>query len=398
MGFQVRPDGWHFEDILFNFEHEARRYKVGASIRSKQEITSRSISTDVKDALGAQFLEAIPNPFHCGSDRLALIAARHDRPVTEAVRAICAAATGDMGALPQRIKERGAFSKTARTLYRDLDSHFKENGVPEDAAVAFASFDLVELDMEDFERSEPEPGRRLCAELLHEPNETNVSGLWNALVTECQKQKHRRGYLDLERVLQVVRHRFRLKLYPHDVPDWEIIDRETQGQLNKISDTISGVVVARSAAKKTIANAVTTHPVTAVVGPSGCGKSSILKQWLPESGYTVRVWSKASAWPRPEAGNLANALGLDALKLDLPGIFQRVSGPGFLVVDAVEHCVTEPQLSLLVQVIRLAMSRDKDTPWRIVLLVRAEDCIRVREALAQNAGEITGQVAPLGGE
>jgi len=393
MSFQVRPDGWHFEDILFTFEREVGSYQAGTSVRSKREISSRSISADVKDALGAQFLYA--EPFRRGTDRLALVSATHEPKVTEAIRALSEAAVGDASALPRRIEEPGTFNETAQALYRDLDAHFKTHGVPVDAAAAFASFDLLELDMADFERSEPEPGRQLCAELLHDPSEANVSGLWEALVTECQKQKHQRGYLDLDRVLKVVRPRFRLKAYPHDIPDWEIIDRETRGQLERIPDRTAGVLVPRAAAKEPIARAVAAHPVTTVVGPSGCGKSSLLKQWLPGSGYAVQVWTKVSAWPRPEAGNLAHALGLDGLELELPGLFQRVAGSGLLVIDAVEHCVDEARLSVLAQVIGLARPKDPDTPWHVVLLVRAEDWGRVRESLARKSGGLPVHVEPL---
>lgn len=395
LGFQVRPDGWHFDDLLFTFERSTGQYRVGASVRSKREITSRSISPDVKAALGAQFQQPAPNPLRIGTDRLALFSAPHDPAVTEAIHRLGRAASGDASALPHRLEQQGNFDEIARTLYADLDAHFKAHAVPVEAAVAFASFDLVELDMADFERSEPAPGRALCAELLHDPSEENVSGLWQALVAVCQVKKHARGYLDLERVLAAVRHRFRLKAYPHDAPDWEIIDRETRGQLELVKELIVGVTVPRLAAKQTIATAAKEHHVTALVGPSGCGKSSLIKQWLPESGYAVQVWTKASAWPRPESGNLAAALGFEGLTLDLAGLFSRVAEPALLVVDAAEACVDDARLAQLERILRLTQPNTADTPWRVILLARAEDWTALRERLARQAPDVAVHVEAL---
>lgn len=396
IGFQVRTENWHFDDLLFTFERDVGGYLVGASVRSKQEISSRSITVDVKNALGAQFQQADLNPFRRGIDRLALLAARHDPAVAEAVRTLGHAALADPTALPQRISQAGAFSEIARTLYADLDGYFQTHGVPADAATAFAAFELVELDMADFERSEPAAGRQLCAELLVEPSDANVSGLWQALVAAAQEQKHDRGYLDLPRVLAVVRHRFRLKAYPHDAPDWEIIGRETSGQLALVKETIADVVVPRAAAKQTVSGAVKAHPITAVVGPSGCGKSSLVKQWLPDSDYSVQVWTNASAWPRPAGGNLAAVLGWNGLKLELEGLFARVAGPGLLVVDAAEACADEPKLAQLARLLALAQPKNPDSAWRVILLARAEDWARLRVALARKAPDLVIHVEPLG--
>jgi hypothetical protein len=396
IGFQVRTENWHFDDLLFTFERDTGRYQVGASVRSKQEISRQSISADVKDALGAQFQQAEPNPFRRGIDRLALLAARHEPEVADAIRKLGHAALANPTTLPQRIGQGGAFNEIARTLYADLDAHFKAHAVPANAATAFAAFELVELDMADFERSEPAAGRQLCAELLHDPSDANVSGLWQALVAVAQEQKHIRGFLDLERVLVAVRHRFRLKAYPHDAPDWEIIGSESRGQLELVKETIAGVVVPRAAAKQTVSAAVKVHPITAVVGPSGCGKSSLVKQWLPESDYPVQVWTKASAWPRPDAGNLAAVLGLDGLKLDLAGLFTRVTGPGLLVIDAAEACVENPHLAQLERLLALAQPKNPESPWRVVLLVRTEDWTALRLGLARKAPDLVIHVEPLG--
>ena len=371
IGFQVRPDGWHFDDALLTFERETGGYQAALSIRSKREISGQAISTDVKNALAAQLGSRQSSCFKLGVDRLSLVAARHDDEVSAAVRSLCAAATGDATALVDRIHEPGLFTSTARALYDDLQSHFVTNKVSVDAATAFASFDLVEPDMDDFARSEPALGRHLCSELLHDPSEANVSGLWQALVAECQRQKHLPGYLDLERLLVVMRHRFRLKAYPHDAPDWEIIDRESKGQLELVVDTIAGVAVPRAKAMESLGKAVAAHPVTALVGPSGCGKSSLVKQFLSGSGYAVRVWTKASRWPQPQAGTLANALGLEGLTHDLPDLLRRVSGPGLLVIDGVEHCTDADRVAQLARVIRLARSDDEERR-RVVLLAERE--------------------------
>ena len=395
IGFQVRPDHWHFEDMLLSFERDAGTYHSGISVRSNQQISSAAFSGDVKDALAAQFTQPEPNPFQRGRDRLALISARHDVKVTKAVLGLCETARGDAAALAKRIGQSGAFSAEARAIYADMQSHLEMHSVPADAATMLASFELVEIDMADFERTEPALGKQLCAELLHDPSETNVSNLWGALVSECQKEKHRRGYLDLERVLAAVRHRFRLKDYSYDRPDWAIINADSRGQLDLVIDTTAGQAVTREKPSLAVRSSLAANPITALVGPSGCGKTSLAKQLLREQGYAVQVWTRASEWPRPQAGTLANALGLPGLTHDLPGLFRRVAGPGLLVMDAVEHCVDADRVTQLARVLRLARPGEADSQWRVLLLVRAEDWSRVREQLAGVAPELAVHVEPI---
>ena len=395
VGFQVRPDHWHLDDLLLTFEPDAGNYQVCASLRSNRQITAAAISTAVKDALAAQFLQPDPNPFQRGSDRLALISARHPDKVAEAVKALCASARGDAAALPTRIGQRGAFSKEARAIYADLRSYLTMHAVPADAATVLASFDLVELDMADFERTEPALGKQLCSELLHDPSDANVSGLWGALVAEGQKERHRRGYLDLARVLAAVRHRFRLKGYPHDRPDWAIINAETNGQLALVVDTTAGLAVARETPRRAMYDSLAANSITALVGPSGCGKTSLAKQLLQEQGYPVKVWTRAAAWPQPQAGTLSSALGLPGITHDLAGLFGRVSGPALLVVDAVEHCVDEDRVAQLVRVLRSVQPGAASSPWRVLLLVRAEDWDRVRGQLATAAPELVVHVEAI---
>lgn len=395
ISFQVHPDHWDFDDLLLKLERDNGSYHAALSIKSREEITTKAMSADVKDPLGAQFSRVSPNPFRRGVDRLALVSARHDAKVASAIQSLCAAAVGDAAALARRVNEKGLFSPAARAIYQNLQGHLTAHAVPADAATVLASFDHIELDMQDYARPEPMAGRQLCAELLHDPSESNISGLWQALVAECQRQKQLPGYLDLERVLAVVRPRFRLKAYPHDAPDWAIIDRESRGQLALVVDTIAGQVVPRKKAKQSLRDALATHPITALVGPSGCGKSSLVKQFLAEAGRGVQVWTKASRWPQPQAGTLANALGLEGVALDLGDIFRRVSEPGVLVIDAVEHCVDTDRIAQLARVIRLARPDAANTPWRVVLLARVEDWSRVRERLAAAAPEITVHMEPL---
>lgn len=395
VGFQVRPDNWHFEDLLLSFERDTGSYQAGISVRSNRQITSTAFSTDVKDALVAQFMQHDPNPFVSGRDRLALVAARHDADVTAAVRGLCAAARGDAEALPKRVCQAGAFSAEARAIYASLQSHLTAHSAPVDAAIVLADFELVELDMADFERTEPMLGKQLCAELLHDPSEANISNLWAALVAECQKEKQRRGQLDKDRVLAAVRHRFRLKDYPHDHADWAVINAESEGQLDLVIETTAGQVIRRQPTCDTVREALKAHSITALVGPSGCGKTTLAKQLLVEQGYEAKVWTRASAWIQPQSGNLANALGFHGLTHDLPGLFRRVAGTGLLVVDAVEHCVDDDRVKQLARVLQLVRPGEVNSPWRVLLLVRAEDWNRIREQLAAVKPGLAVHVEPI---
>ena len=44
IGFQVRPDGWHFDDLLLTFERNGGGYRAALSIRSKKEISGKAFS------------------------------------------------------------------------------------------------------------------------------------------------------------------------------------------------------------------------------------------------------------------------------------------------------------------------------------------------------------------
>ena len=396
--FQVAVDHWEFNDLLLTVEGTTGTYRAATSIRSKREITSGGFSTEIKNALFAQFTKPAPNPFDRTRDRLVLIAAEHAQEVTTAIHALTLTARGNAALLPTRINEPGFTNDTGRALYADLEAHrdaAKITGVS--AADVLHSFVLEELDMNAMAAAHPPAGLSLCTELLRAPDLVTALALWEALVGECVKQKQATGYLDLPRLLDAVRSRFGLKSFPFDAADWTKIDTESRGHLDLVKDDIVGHRFPRQAVFEPILAGVGANAVTVLVGSSGTGKSSLAKRLVEATAgsYSTRVWTRVQGWSQPQAGTLGTALGLPALTHDLSALFERVCGPALLVVDGVEHCTDAARVGLLTKLLRLCRPTDSKSPWRVVLLARAEEWSGIREQLAIAARDIQIRAVPL---
>ena len=389
--FQVAVDHWDFNDLLLTMEDAAGVYRAAISIRSKCEITSGGFTAEIKNALLAQNTKPAPNPFDRTRDRLVLVAAEHAQNVTTAVHALTLTARGNAALLPARINEPGFTNDTGRALYADLEAHREAAKVTTvSSADVLHSFVLEELDMAVMAAADPPEGLSLCTELLRAPDPTTALGLWEALMGECAKQKHATGYLDLPRLLDALRSRFGLKAFPFDVADWAKIDTESRGHLALVKDDIVDYRVPRQAVFESIVASVGVNRVTVIVGSSGCGKSSLTKRLFEATAgdYAVRVWTRVQGWSQPQAGTLGTALGLPPLTHDLSALFERVNGPALLVVDGVEHCTDADRIGLLTKLLRLCRPTEPKSPWRVVLLARAEEWSGIREQLAMAARDI----------
>lgn len=393
--FQVAADHWQFNDLLLTMEDTAGYYRAAVSIRSKREIRSSGFQIDTKNSLVVQFTKEAPNPFDRKNDRLVLVAAPHAEMVTQAVHALTMAARGNPEQLPTRIKEPGFANATARTLYDDLQSHLDAKSVT--AADVFHSLVLEELDMDALARTPPSAGLTLCHDLLSDPDSGSTLALWEALVSAAQKQKHATGYLDVPRVLAEIRSRFNLKAYPHDAGDWTKINSVSRGLMDYVTDQIAGHRLPRQKELQVIQTSIESNTVTAVFGPSGCGKSSLAKHLTEATAgtYHLQVWTRVQSWKRPAPGSLSEGLGLPLLNHDLSALFERISGPSLLVVDGVENCTDTELIRRLVRLLRLCRPGDPDSPWRVVLLARAEEWGGVREQLALEAPDIKIHPEPL---
>jgi hypothetical protein len=385
LDFQVAADHWHFNDLLLTMQDTSGAYRAAVSIRSKREITSGGFSTEIKNALLTQHTAPAPNPFDRTRDRLVLAAASHARVVFNAVSTLTRTARGNVALLPTRIEEQGFTNATGRALYADLKEHLLKAGVTAvTPADLLHSFVLEDLEIVALTQAHPPAGLTLCNELLCKPNASTAIALWEALMSACAEQKHANGYLDSHRLLDAVRSRFVLKAYPFDQGDWEIIDTESRGHLDRIIGNIAGYRLARQSSFDAFTASVAANPVTVIVGPSGCGKSSLAKRFVDKVAvdYAVRVWSRASAWTRPQAGTLSLALGLEGLTHGLAELFERVGGPALLVVDGVEYCTDTGRIGQLTRLLQLCRPVDPKSPWRVVLLARMEEWSGVRQQLA----------------
>ena len=386
IGFQVRPDGWHFDDLLLSFARDTGGYTAAVSLRSNTQISRNALSADVKNALAAQFGAGHPKPFQLGRDRLALVADRHDAAVASSVRELCAAAIGDANALARRIDEAGLFKPEARAIFSDLNVHLTANGVREDAAMVLASFDLIELDMADFARAEPEFGRKLCAELLLDPSEGNVTGLWQSLAAECQRQKQLPGFLDVERVLNAVRHRFQLKHYPSYAADWKVLETESKSRMNSLPAMIGGTVaLERTQLSQTIDNQVEACRCTTLVGDSGNGKSVLARNWA-RRGSGVVVWLRAA--DLGTAGGIRVTFGL---KHDLAVLLGQSGQVGRLVLDGLDKCSEEAAFDEAARILTSVSSEGSSARWLTVITCCPEDWDRVRRKLLQRGFALSGR-------
>lgn len=382
--FQVRPEGWLFDDLLLTLENNVRQCtKVAVSVKSNIQFNSNGPSEELLNDIWNQYLKTIPSPFDPAKDFLCIVNSGLPVSISGDLNVLLRAAKSqDAATFFDRITNKShGFSLTQQKLFKDFccpkvlaDEHKVEEQLTVEVLKKLL---LIEFDFEKTVSKDVIEITNLCRSCLANPIDADAERLYEKLYSFRAEFAPTSGYLDYNKLILKLRNHFDLKGYANHIGDWRKISEVSISKISAIPDKIGNQVnLSRSRELNQIENLVHDNRAVFILGQSGYGKSVIAKKYIEEklSDKDLFMWIDSQAM---EHHNLATYFDVQHSMVDL---FKNVQQPNcYLFIDGIDRFFQDAQLSLLFDVFTVAMI--PESPWKIIITSQTDDYNDVIERL-----------------
>jgi hypothetical protein len=381
--FQVRADGWLFDDILLYLKSKGKNRKVAMSVKSGHQFTSNGIPPELNSLLWQQYLKDQSDVFTRDQDALCLVEPPLPAGLSENLDTLLRQAyqqeTGDMEG---RQQTEGFSSSERRRLYQSF-------GCPPALAAGHASTSIpidgllkcflhLEMDFEAANSLAEQRAIALCRSALKDPQLEQAISLYNALCWIAREQAGVAGYIDIPKLLAILTGRFQLRDFPSYSTDWQILEQHTQTKLAVILDSIgSHVEFPRNGVVSAIKDNLKDHKAIILHGISGSGKTVLAKKLALSLQHTAKViWLDSTDF---EVHSLQTTLGLTNA---LPDVIQHVTtATAFLIIDGAEKVYTTQQQQRMAAFCNTVLQAGN---WKVLFTCPSESLSWLLEKLHQN--------------
>ncbi|MFY0524036.1 hypothetical protein ACN28I_12990 [Archangium gephyra] len=370
LSFQARADGWLLDDLVANFAPRDGPVRAAISVKSGDVLKASRAPQDFVRDCWEQHLNPRETGFDASQDYLVLITSRLSKRHRDTVDdALQRALHESPERLDERLRKKSWCSQEVRTFIEsfacppDLPGAHPVHGKKAGAllkAVRFLEFDFTRVDA-----GSRADALRLCRELVESGGEEDSLGLWEALLAFVKDLRASAGELTLERLLDRLRGRVRLKHHPNHAPDWERMEKLTTRWLGDTQDTIGGLHLPRRSALQGLHDALKTHRALVILGDSGCGKSALLKGLMTARGLpgpTFCLPADEVARLDERAHTLAPSRPLEELVSTQPAAW------ALLALDGLERLSRPQDFESVSRLLRALRLREEGAPWRLLLL------------------------------
>lgn len=394
--FQVRADGWFFDDVLLHCKSQEENMRIAISIKSNQQFTNNGIPGELNELLWKQFLKDSSTIFDNRSDYLCLVepllAPSLAADLNTLLKQLYQQEPGDMAA---RQHAKSFNSATINKIYSsfqcppDLAVKYGVSGEQTDSL--FKRFIHQKMDFESTNSFSEKTTIELCRQALKDKNSDNAFGLYETLCHISTQQKSAAGYVDIPKLLQLLRRQFRLEDFPNHEADWKKLNASTIAKMDAILERIGNKLsFSREKNIKELEDAFANAQILILHGFSGSGKTVVAKKLAQTSmqlGQRV-VW--LDSWDL-EAHSLQTSLGLFN---PLTELFSNVTAErAYLIIDGAEKLYSPQQQQRLTFLLN-GILKQPDGPWRILLTCPSESLSWLLETLYRNNVNTT-LVSPL---
>lgn len=384
---QTSADGWFLDDILLTFSSQSVSKRCALSVKSNRQFTSRSAPKEFVLAGWSQLLHDGSSVFAKENDRLGIITAPLPVALSHSIqRLIKAASKQDSRVLTRRSRGGGFISKADASLLSSFEcpvplaqTHTEEST---DAGEFLQRLIHLEFDFERLPSTCEQAAVNKCRDVLKSNLLEEAVLLWEELRRIGQSHRVKAGFVDLRKLLDLIRHKFRLKDYPDHQGDWERLSEMTQINLGVIPDTIGNIVsIARAPDRTRLSETIAGGKVVIVRGSSGCGKTVLTKLWVQEAASRARVlWFEARSFEAIDFSTFESHLGLN---YHLREVLRCNSDlDAILVIDGLDRIFSEQAFRNLAVVLQYAEIGLETSPWRLLATVQPEEWDRIQIQLA----------------
>ena len=386
--FQTRADGWLPDDILLTLDSQGEKTHCAFSVKSNQQFTENGAPSFFVELAWEQFLHEVESPFDKAHDRLGLITAPHSQNITTKVNALLKKAKSqDPKDLARRLRKPGYVSELERNLFASFvcpaELAEKYGITEEDTGELLRCIEHIEFDFERANSTKLSEAIAGLREILVDGSQKEALNLWNCLCSIVSEFRPHGGYLDLVKLLDRIRRKFRIKDHPNYRADWARLLNRTKDNLALIPSKIGNrVFLPRDSEQKELEKALSDSKVVVILGTSGCGKTVIAKSWVEKQLQSNKVvWLDAGSLNVQDFNTFEGGLHFDRpFREVMEGAPDKLA---YVIIDGLDRMISDDAfktLSLIVHSCRLDMD---NSPWKILATCQPEEWGRIQIQLSR---------------
>jgi hypothetical protein len=381
--YQVRPEGWLFDDLLLTTEDSNETiHRIAVSSKSNIQINTKGPNNELLRDIWNQYLNINSTVFNKESDYLCIANSQLPPAISKDVNTLIRfAQSQDAATLHQRINQGDqAFSQSLKKIYKGFycptDIATAHNVDESETVKLISRLLLLEFDFENAISNDENQIITICANCLIAPDGNLEQQLYKTLSSFRGELAPTSGFLDYQKLISKLKNHFQLKGYINHSHDWNKIIAKSKSRIDSIQDKIGNKVsLSNSTELDKIENLLKDNQTVFILGKSGYGKSVLAKKYIQQklSPNDKYVWMDSQSL---QQGSLENFFGLQH---NLPDLFTKVQQTGYLFIDGIDRFFKDDELSLLFPI--LSVAGDLYSSWKIIFTCQTDDFNDVLERL-----------------
>lgn len=365
--FQVKADGWLFDDTLLTMNVSGIEKRVAVSSKSGQQFNTNGCPVGITYMLWQQYLHDTSTIFKRNSDYLCKV----EPPLSPAVSndldtILNQAYQQEAATFHSRNSVDGYNSKARRKIY---ESFFCPSDLADKYSIPKeATGDLLKhfvhhrMDFESVNSQSEQLTLKLCQAILKHKQFDTAVNLYETLVVLPREFAPVSGFLNREKLVKKLRGRYELNDFPSLQSDWNRLEEHSVSKLNLIQETIGGTITLnRTNYSEKIIELGQKANCVFVTGISGSGKTVISKKLAVNLRMTNRViWLDSGDF---EMTSVENELRLQHSLSEL--MLHNTTTPAYLFIDGPEKLYAINQQKRLASVLKTIFD-NPDNGWKVI--------------------------------
>ncbi|MCK4391160.1 MAG: hypothetical protein KAV83_13090 [Desulfobacterales bacterium] len=387
--FQVKVDGWLFDDFLVTTEDEGGR--VACTIKSSQIFGQETVPKAVIRDAWVQYLHGDSSVFERNKDFLLICTVTLPPKIRPRLHQLINMASK---MVPEQLDDRlskpnGYVSKELVSLYAQFrcpSEMINGTGVAEPLPGELLSrLRVREYDFQESDSRDLRDGLYFCGQILKDKSVEASRRLWDRLVSIVSERKPIGGGISRKELQDELIGEFELCDYPNFNADWELLREDCAFALELIQDTIGGSYrIPRDDEIHSFDVSFVKNDVLILSGPSGSGKSALVKRWLKAKKKSVEVvWASAPTLERLVPRKWGEKISLMNPLQDI--LSNSPAGERYAVLDALEQVISENQIENLRFLLSL-LGKSSGPRWKIFITCQPEALNRIMHILVGRPG------------
>jgi ABC-type oligopeptide transport system ATPase subunit len=383
--FQVRADGWMFDDALLFLRALGNDKRIAISVKSGQQFTTNGIPAELNRLLWQQYLHDENEVFNPDTDSLCLIEPRSSANISTDLNTLLSLAyLQEPGDLYRRKNAEGFISEAKKKIYTSFecptDLAGKYNILPQQTDSLLKHFLHQQMDFEDANSFSEKITIDLCRKILKDKHIDKAIRLFDRLCILPREQAPNSGYIDIVKLIQLLRSQFQLEDIPSYAEDWEKLESYSKSKLEVILDKIGNKIsFYRSNILEEIEKGFKENMALILHGISGSGKTVIAKNLAEKKKESGKViWFDSSDF---SVHNLESSLRLSN---SFPELIKDVNTKeAYFILDGVEKLYTSDQQARFAVLLSNILNQPFSA-WKILLTCPSDSLSWVFEMLHRN--------------